>query len=302
MIKSELLHHALALALVGLKPVPMIAQRKRPARKGWREAASLDQHNIVAAFSAAHYADGLGVATGDGVFVIDLDRDHKDGADGVESFGRLIAPYREAQPLPFGPRSRSPRRGHHLWLASPRGVLVPNQAPLHVAGAPIAGVDVRGDGGLCMVAPSALPDGRAWRWRTAPWESAIPLAPDWLLHLVAAGARSTPPAPPDIQPYRGDCSPYARAALERELQRVAGAVRGARNDALYRAALALGSLCAAGALSVEAVASALLEAAQHCGLVADDGIVAAEHTIANGLEAGAKRPRALPPNVRGGRK
>lgn len=284
--KAELLSHALALASIGLKPVPMRTQGKRPARKGWREAASLDLDLIAAAFNAAPYADALGVATGGGVFVIDLDRNHKNGADGVAVFADLIARHGSSEILALGPRVVTPSGGVHLYFIATSGRRVRNRTAL----AP--GVDVRGEGGVAMVPPSAR-DGVAYRWTRAPWECALPQAPAWLLDMVAP-IEVPRVAAVSVRPYRGEASAYARVALERELKAVASAAPGARNAALFKAAASLGSLCAAGALPADPVAASLIEAAAACGLVADDGTRAVEATIASGFKAGLARPRALP--------
>ncbi len=284
--KAELLSHARALASIGLKPVPMRAQSKRPARKGWREAASLDLDAIATAFNAAPYADALGVATGGGVFVIDLDRNHKDGADGVAAFTDLIARHGASETLALGPRVVTPGGGVHLYFPSPSGRRVRNRTAL----AP--GVDVRGEGGVAMVPPSAR-DGVAYRWAPDPWRQPLAMAPAWLLDLVASA--EPPPRPrAALKPFSGDLHPYARAALLNQCATVAGCAKGARNATLFKAAVSLGALAAGGALPVRLVVSALMEAANACGLKADDGGAAAEATIASGLKRGLESPRAVP--------
>lgn len=290
--KAELLSHALALASIGLKPVPMRSKDKCPARKGWREAASLDLDTITSAFNTAPpFADALGVATGGGVFVIDLDRNHKNGADGVAAFAELIARHGASETLAIGPRVVTPAGGVHLYFSSPPGRRVRNRTAL------VRGVDVRGEGGVAMVPPTAR-DGVAYLWTRAPWECALPQAPAWLLDMVAP-IEAPRVAAASVRPYRGAASAYARVAFERELKAVASAAPGTRNDALNRAAFALGSLCAAGVLPIDAVAKALLEAADHNGLIAEDGEAAVRATLASGLKAGRAKPRELPPKRRG---
>jgi hypothetical protein len=281
----EFARTARTLLACGLRPVPMHAATKRPALKGWRERASLDPAQTAALFAEAKHADAIGIATGCGVFVVDLDRNHGDGADGITSFAALVREHGGA--LAKGPRVRTPGGGMHLYFACPAERVVRSRAAL------VPGVDVRGEGGLAMCPPSAR-GGVAYRWTPAPWESALPQAPAWLLDRVAPLDWPKPAHAASVQPYRGDASPYARAALERELRAVASAKRGARNAALYKAAASLGSLCAAGALPAEPVAAQLIQAAAACGLVSDDGILAAEATVASGLGAGLARPRALP--------
>jgi hypothetical protein len=289
MSRMKIAQAARALLACGLRPVPMIAAKKCPALKGWRARASLDAAQTAALFAEAQRADAMGVATGQGVFVIDLDRNHGDGADGIASFAALVRKHGAIAP---GPRVGSPAGGLHLYLACPAGRRVRSRAAI----AP--GVDVRGEGGLAMCPPSAR-DGVAYRWSRAPWECALPQAPSWLLDMVAP-IDAPRVAAASARPYHGEASAYARVAFEREVKAVASAAPGTRNDALNRAAFALGSLCAGDALPADAVANALLEAAEHNGLIADDGEAAARATIASGLKAGRAKPRQLPPPKRRG--
>jgi hypothetical protein len=83
---------------------------------------------------------------------------------------------------------------------------------------------------------------------------------------------------------------YACAALQLEHDQVAGAPDGTRNDALNKAAFALGQLVGAGALERHEVEDALNGAAQTCGLESRE----AEATIHSGLEAGMREPREIP--------
>ncbi|MGH9839694.1 MAG: YfjI family protein [Blastocatellia bacterium] len=81
---------------------------------------------------------------------------------------------------------------------------------------------------------------------------------------------------------------YARAALAGEVARVRDAPNGARNDAVNKAAFALGQLVGAGALSAGEVELSLLGAAVGAGLPESE----ARRTIRSGLAAGEKEPRA----------
>lgn len=279
---------ARALASAGFKPVPMLSHAKRPALKGWRQRASLDAAEVARTFADAPHADGIAIATGDGVSVVDLDRGHGDGADGIATFAELA---RAHAPLPFGPRTRTPHGGLHLYFAHPPGARIANRCGL----AP--GVDVRGEGGLAMCAPSALRDGRRWRWIVSPWAVAIPMAPDWVLAMVSPPPRRMP-ASALPRPFTGHVSAYVRAAFERECATVASAETGTRNATLFAAACKLGSLAASGALPADTVANTLYASAETCGLVADDGARAVDATIANGLNWGRARPRVLPQHRR----
>ena len=94
-----------------LRPVPMRTSAKRPALRGWREATSLDADAVAATFQTARYADGLAIATGGGVFVVDLDRGHARDVDGVASF----------EEYDRAPRRRQTWRLARAWNAERRG-------------------------------------------------------------------------------------------------------------------------------------------------------------------------------------
>ncbi|MEQ1706878.1 MAG: bifunctional DNA primase/polymerase [Terricaulis sp.] len=289
MSRFELAQAVRALMACGLRPVPMYAATKRPALKGWRERAAGGDGSIAAMFAEASQADALGIATGAGVFVVDLDRNHGDGADGIATFAALV---REHGAIAPGPRVKTPAGGLHLYFTCPGERRVRSRAAI------AAGVDVKGEGGLAMCPPSER-GGVAYRWAPDPWTLAIPQASAWLLDMAAPIAPERPPAP--IKPYEGCEHPYARAALERELRTVASAAPGQRNAALFKAAASLGGLCAAGALPAGPVAAQLLNAAFACGLVGEDGRGAVEATIASGLKHGRESPRSIPERKAGGR-
>src|SRR5262249_4694934 len=67
-----------------------------------------------------------------------------------------------------------------------------------------------------------------------------------------------------------------------------------RNHRLNVAAFSLGQIVAAGGLDEREVRDRLFEAAEACGLVADDGAQQVWATIASGITAGAAQPRSRP--------
>jgi putative DNA primase/helicase len=84
---------------------------------------------------------------------------------------------------------------------------------------------------------------------------------------------------------------YARSALEKELARVALAPTGERNTALNRAAFSLGTLVGAGLLLRQEVEQSLSAEALRAGLTEAE----TKATVRSGLDAGAARPRQVPP-------
>ena len=151
---------ALALARTGLFIFPAIVTRneaakkldKRPAIKGWREAAITDPKQITEwweAFPEAVPGIELGRS---GLFVVDLDR-NPGGSDGVAAFKAL----RGDNPVPQCPTVKTPSGGYHLYFRQPDGEQLGNGR-----GVLPDGIDIRGAGGW-TVAPGA--SYQRWHWR-----------------------------------------------------------------------------------------------------------------------------------------
>ena len=83
---------------------------------------------------------------------------------------------------------------------------------------------------------------------------------------------------------------YAQAALAGCAAELAGAALGGRNDLLNKLAFRLGRMCARGWIDRADIETALLEAMQANGGVADDGPAAAAATLKSGLDAGMQEP------------
>jgi hypothetical protein len=102
-----------------------------------------------------------------------------------------------------------------------------------------------------------------------------------LTALIEGPASREPPPRAVARPDR-----YAAAVLEAEVDRVARAPVGTRNDTLNRAAFALGRLVAAGLLDGWLVWSELDRAARYAGL----GGAEVRRTIRSGMTAGQQVP------------
>lgn len=230
----------------------------------WRERASRDPAAVRAMFSPD--ATGIGVPMGPdaGVFLVDLD-----GADGLE----WLAANRHR--LPPTRLHRTPSGGLHLLFNWPARMIrnsVRKIAP---------GVDIRGQGGFAVFPPTT---------GYTIEDDAMPAdAPAWLLDAIdppaAPKAAITYTAPSTRIPDR-----YAEAALDGECRAVASAAEGGRNHRLNIAAVKLGSLVAAGALSEATVRQELRRAALHAGLDPRE----TDLTIQSGLTFGLTQPRAVP--------
>jgi hypothetical protein len=200
-----------------------------------------------------------------------------------------------------------PRHGGDKWLAvleAMHGALPPTRAVKtsdgwHLwwrAGCPIQssdnrvalGIGVKGDGGYAMVPPSIHPSGVAYEWLSTEPPVA---APDWLVRLT----RRPQPPPPRL-PHTGAPEAYGAAALDREMEDLANAPPGQRNNALNRTSFVLHQLVAGGELDGALVERRLIEAAHANGLMTDpdDGSRKTMATIRSGARAGLQHPRSKP--------
>ena len=120
----------------------------------------------------------IGAPTGaaSGLVLFDVDIDQDEGIDGEASLAALIE--REG-PLPDTVLAATPRGGRHFYFQHP-GRKIKNSA--NSLG---RGLDIRGDGGFAVLAPSGGDDGAAYRWLRGPDEIQLAPMPDWLLNLIA---------------------------------------------------------------------------------------------------------------------
>ncbi len=185
------LDHALDYAKCGIRVLPIKPGTKRPPMNEWVQAATTDPAIITSWFTGMYADHGVGLAMGrqpDGRFIFALDVDEHDAAhSGGETLADLQARHGK---LPDTVRLLTGSGGLHLLFTAPPGVEVRN-------GSAGDGVDVRGEGGQIVVAPSIHPGtGRRYECESgfAPWEHNIAEATGWLLDIVKVA-----PAPPQPQ-------------------------------------------------------------------------------------------------------
>jgi hypothetical protein len=176
----------------------------------------------------------------DGLLVVDVDSD-----DGAHS---LAALQEELGPLPETWRQTTGRGQHLVYAADVRGN---STQPL---GSP-PGLHLRaGRRGYIVAAPSRHASGGRYA-RLGPAAPA-PLPEAWLERLRRPAA---PNAATPTEPALAETSPYGRAALRGESDRLLRAQCGARNDTLNLVTFRLAQLVAGGELALED-----LEAAVRC--------------------------------------
>jgi hypothetical protein len=189
-------------------------KRPFPGSNGFKDATSDPEE--VAAIWRKYPTANIGLATGaaSGVVVVDIDVDQEKGKNGFSTLSeRGIL-------LPATIFQDTPRGGRHLFFVS--------DAELRNVQDVLPGIDIRGDGGYVVLAPSVRNDGKAYVWddNLHPW-NASPLPYPDNMPRVREKPRPSRPAPvvagaPAIHDddFMGRCLAY--------IEKIAPAVEGSR--------------------------------------------------------------------------
>lgn len=210
-----------------------------------------------------------------GLVVIDID-----GDVGRLSLDELVA---TRGPLPVTLEAQTGGHGRHLLFVHP-GEEIRNSAGSKLGPC----LDVRGDGGYIVAAPSLHKSGRLYEW--VDFSADLAEMPAWLVERLRKPVPS--PAPMAAAVLRPDApgTAYVLEAVAREVAALRSTGQGGRNDQLNRSAFNLGQLVAGGELD-EGLARAELEAA---ALSVGLGEHEIEVTMASGLASGKLQPRRVP--------
>lgn len=245
--------HALHLADQGYRVFPV--KDKTPLVKAWPERATTDPERVRAMW-AKDLDAGVGIATGDGLIVVDLDV--KGGADGVQGFTE----WAEENGVEWSPTTSTRSGGQHVYLSASEDF--GNRTGV------IPGVDVRANGGY-VVAYGDVPD-----------LEALPTLPEPVARMIGSKAESTSASSREI------ALAGVKVAVDRELFKVELAPEGRRNDVLNSAAYSLGQLVG-DHLDEDEIRDRLIDAALEAGLDRHEAF----ETVASGLESGKSNPRTV---------
>lgn len=127
----------------------------------------------------------LGILTGTdtGVLVVDIDPRH----GGDKSLEKLFS---EHGNFPVTLSASTGGGGTHYLFSIPAGITVRNSASNLGEG-----IDIRGNGGLIVVEPSATAGSYKWQGQSLPTRDQIAPSPGWLLQLINAPTPKVSPAP-----------------------------------------------------------------------------------------------------------
>ncbi|UQX00911.1 bifunctional DNA primase/polymerase [Streptomyces sp. RerS4] len=274
-MNADLLNAALTAAQRGWPVFPLRPGSKVPALHGEtrcprtgacadghakpEQRATTDPDRIRTAWAAGAY--NVGVATGPaGLVVIDLDPPKPSDPPGTLSGAQILDALCRAtgETLPPTYTVTTPSGGRHRYFTAPAGIIM--RSTQDILGRHI---DTRAWGGYVVAPGSTTPTGAY----TVTDDRPVAPLPAWLCAKLTEPPRikAVPLSPTTVRPA-GRRAAYADAALRNEEQAVANAPEGHRNQALVRAARALGRLIASGDLDRTLVEQALSRGAEAAGL------------------------------------
>lgn len=237
---------------------PLKPASKTPAVNAWETWATTEPDAIW--WSAAD--QGYGIACGpSNLYVIDLDV-HQLETNGVKTWLELLN--RHNQPWPDTYEAETPN-GLHLYFQQT------NQLG-NTAGKLGPGIDTRGQGGYVVGYP-----------HTNDHEP-VPL-PSWIADLLATRPKPPAPARPNITPVT---TPFGKAALVDETNKIRNAPTGTRNSQLNESAFKIAQLVAGGEITERDAAEQLI----YAGIAAGLGEHETVNTISSAFKAGANTPRS----------
>lgn len=272
-VPSTLTDAALHYARHGWPVFPTSIKKEPLTAHGYKDATTDPEK--IRAMSRNPRAAGVAIPTGTITGLVVLDRDRKNGVDGVATCKALEA---DLGALPPTLQQRTGSGGDQLFFCYPEGATIKNSS-----GKLGKGFDVRSTGGLVVLPPSRNEAGSyAWLNDFDP----APLPDAWVDFLKEHPRPEVErkPAPTIITT---ESTPYGRKALDAECQAVSSELQGGRNHRLNQAAFAVGQLIAGGEVQEEEGRLALEQSAVACGLNESE----ADKTIRSGMTAGMTEPR-----------
>jgi hypothetical protein len=263
---TTLLDTALDYAAAGWHVFPLKPGDKKPATAHGLKDATTDEETIRAWWQR-NPRYNIGIATGATSGIVVVDTDNEQAEEYVTLQGDSPT------------RQQTTAKGRHRLYRHP-GTDTRNTTALHG----VAGLDVRGDGGYIVAAPSVHPSGVVYAW-----ENDIDLAPlpAWVTRKREREQTSARNGVGNGEDH------YAEQALAGELVKLARCQNGSRNDTLFKVARRVNELVMANRLP-ESVFNEIETIAQRTDLPEKE-ITA---TIASARSGGTPEYAGLPEDTR----
>ena len=238
---TDLAIAALAYAKAGIAIIPCLPASKEPALrrtgKGHAAAASTDTDTVTKWWSVDPDRNIGIVCSANQLTVIDIDG--QPGNDFITHHGLPLPP----------PGPRPPPEASTTTTAGPQATKIRTAAI-----APK--LEIRGDGAYVIAPPSIHPDGPTYTWTQGGHNSSLTtprLPAQWAAltprpHPTDNNTNNVVPLPATTQP-----GPWAQAALENALARMAAATEGNRHNTLIAEALNIAGLIKGGELPKNAL-------------------------------------------------
>jgi len=266
---------------------------KHPRTKHGHKDATRDQQQIHAWWTQYPGAN-IGIATGSisGILVLDVDPRH----GGDKSLDQLIAEHGD---LPETVEQVSGGGGWHCFFRHDDGVQ-------NSAGVVGAGLDVRGEGGYIIVAPSKTSGEYRWREGHAPGKIELAEAPAWLISLAKKPKHSDETASGPTLAFEDAINrfqtgtPYGETALGSEAEAVANTPIGSQECTLNTAAFKVGTLVGANQIDLAWACDVLIGAGMRMKNDPAKGPwtrTEVEEKVRRGLLEGIAKPRRSAPEV-----
>ena len=262
---------ALEYAGLGWPVLPIVPRGKVPLTEHGLKDASTDPEVIGEWWS--RWPDANIAVRTDELVIVDCD-----GLRGKRTFGTFIG----SIGFESSPYAWTGGGGMHVWYRRD-GLPIRNRAGW------IDHVDIRSEGGYCIVPPSIHSSGADYYWEHGPDERPVPPLPALLRDALTQPNVTVCAIRPlsTLRVARSIGDKYVAVAFDGELDKVRAAPVGQRNATLVSASFSLGQLVAARKLEPDMVAGALLNAATVAGLPQTEAL----RTIDSGMRAGIDRPR-----------
>lgn len=173
--QKRTLEVALKYAELGWAVLPTSKSSKRPLISGGSRSATTDQ-NTIRSWWAEFPSANIGIATGkiSGFWVVDVDmKDGKNGIKALEEFAGGTLAVEDDQLI-----QTTASGGLHYLFQIPDGEEIRNAQGV------VEGVDIRGEGGYIIAAPSAMNIEGEWiEYRWNDLSSTVHQPPEWAVRL-----------------------------------------------------------------------------------------------------------------------